>query len=235
MDDSRSLSRVPGPDLWIPEASQELASGTPPDLPALRRDRGACSRQMSTVATRLALGQHAEAARVMAVVSPDRGDGRSFVAANMAALFAMSGRRTLLIDADFRHSSLESIITTAPSDQGLSGYLTGRTDKCEAQPVPGTRGLHFLAAGSSRTDGVQCLMGYRALSLLANLHGVFDNIVIDTPAAGSFADADAISAMAGSALLVARQNVSRIAHIRALRERLDAASARVVGALVNAA
>ncbi len=63
--------------------------------------------------------------KAIALVSPGVGEGRSFVAANLAIVFSQQGERTLLIDADLRQSRQQSLFMLGKS-AGLSGILADR-------------------------------------------------------------------------------------------------------------
>src|SRR4051812_23660312 len=71
--------------------------------------------------------------RTLAIVSPGAREGRSFVAANLAVVFAQLGQRTLLIDADFRAPRQQGIFNI-PDRFGLSSALSGRGDLSVALP-----------------------------------------------------------------------------------------------------
>src|SRR6202030_2464775 len=63
--------------------------------------------------------------KVLAITSPDRGEGRSWLAANLAVAFAQVGLRTLLIDADMRRPQQHRLFNV-DNALGLSAFLTGR-------------------------------------------------------------------------------------------------------------
>ena len=71
------------------------------------------------------------ARKVVALVSPGLGEGRSFVAANLAIVFSQQGERTLLIDADLRQSRQQSLFMLGKS-AGLSGILAEQAEEVSA-------------------------------------------------------------------------------------------------------
>src|SRR5213592_2290785 len=85
--------------------------------------------------------------RVLAIVSPGPGEGRSYVAANLAAGFSQLGERTLLIDADLR-APRQHRIFDVPDRIGLSAILSGRADRSAVVPVPQFSTLSLLPAGA---------------------------------------------------------------------------------------
>ncbi len=175
------------------------------------------------------------ARKVMAIVSPGNGEGRSFVAANLAIVFAQQGERTLLIDADMRSKperSQNSLFKLGKS-AGLSAILANRAGLEVAQLIPGLPGLAVLPAGATPPNP-QELLGRPAFGdLLRVASQQFDVIIIDTPAGAEFADAEVTAARAGAALLVARKDVSLVPHASQLARRLQDCGVAMVGSVLN--
>jgi len=84
--------------------------------------------------------------KVFAVTSPERGEGRSWLAANLATMFAQLGERTLLIDADMRHPRQHRLFNIDNS-VGLSALLTGRAGREIARRIHPQLRLFVLPAG----------------------------------------------------------------------------------------
>jgi chain length determinant protein tyrosine kinase EpsG len=171
--------------------------------------------------------------RTLAVASPCAREGRSFIAANLAVVFSQLGQRTLLIDADFRAPRQQSIFNI--SDRfGLSSALSGRADLSAAVPVPGLTGLAVLPAGPVPPNPLELLSRASFAALLVKAQQEYDVILIDTPPAIEYADAQSVTFRAGDALLISRKDQTRISDTeRAVRDLSDA-SGRIVGTLMNA-
>ncbi|WP_296509183.1 chain length determinant protein tyrosine kinase EpsG [Rhodoferax sp.] len=175
------------------------------------------------------------ARKVMAIVSPGNGEGRSFVAANLAIVFAQQGERTLLIDADMRAQPErgQHALFKLGKSAGLSAILANRAGLEVAQLIPGLPGLAVLPAGAMPPNP-QELLGRPAFGdLLRVASQQFDVIIIDTPAGSEFADAEITAARAGAALLVARQNVSLVPRATQLARRLQDSGVALVGSVLN--
>ncbi|WP_342617508.1 chain length determinant protein tyrosine kinase EpsG [Rhodoferax sp. GW822-FHT02A01] len=173
--------------------------------------------------------------KAMAVVSAGKGDGRSFVAANLAIVFAQQGQRTLLIDGDMRAPAERSqhALFKLEKGPGLSGILSGRCGLEVAQVVPGLPGLTVLPAGA-QPPNPQELLGRAVFSqLLFAAAEQFDVILIDTPSGSDYSDGEIIAARAGAAVMVARRNASLVPHIRKLGQRLQDGGVALVGSLLN--
>ncbi|MFY8042434.1 MAG: chain length determinant protein tyrosine kinase EpsG, partial [Rhodoferax sp.] len=175
------------------------------------------------------------ARKVIAVVSPGSGEGRSFIAANLAVVFAQQGERTLLIDADLRAKPerAQHALFKLGKSAGLSGVLSNRAGLEVAQLVPGLPGLAVLPAGALPPNP-QELLGRAAFGdLLRIASQQFDVIIVDTPAGHDFADAEITAARAGAALLVARKNTSQLPHAAQLARRLQDSGVALVGSVLN--
>jgi receptor protein-tyrosine kinase len=173
--------------------------------------------------------------KVLAVVSPGAGDGRSFVAANLAVVFAQQGQRTLLIDGDLRAKpdAGQQALFKLGRSSGLSGILADRAGLEAAQLVPGLPGLAVLPAGAVPPNP-QELLGRPAFGqLLLAATDQFDVVLIDTPAGSNYADAEIIAARAGAAIVVARANQSLLPQAAQLCKRLQDGGVALVGSVLN--
>jgi len=84
----------------------------------------------------------------LAVVSPDVGDGKTYLAANLALSFSQLGERTLLMDCDVRTPRQHQVLGIKQNGAGLTSVLAGFSDADElVHEVPGLRHLYFAPAG----------------------------------------------------------------------------------------
>ena len=170
--------------------------------------------------------------KALAVVSPERGEGRSFLAANLAVVFSQLGEHTLLIDADMRNSRQHAIFKRENSI-GLSAVLSGRGSREAIQRIDALVDLSVMTAGSVPPNPQELLARPVFSHLLEELANEFDVIVIDTPAGSAYADVQTIAARAGGALMVVRPEATRLKPARELAQNIVGAGATVVGAVMN--
>jgi receptor protein-tyrosine kinase len=172
------------------------------------------------------------AERALVVCSPDQGDGRSFVCANLAVAFAQLGHETLLIDADLRAPRQHEIFRIRDR-MGLSAMLAGRAGMSEVRRIGDLPRLSLLPAGAVPPDPHDLLARGAFDGLLAELAGHYDAILIDTPAARHAADMLPLASAAGAALLLARRDHTRAPELSQLSGELGAAGVTVLGATLN--
>ncbi|MGB5082013.1 MAG: chain length determinant protein tyrosine kinase EpsG [Burkholderiales bacterium] len=170
--------------------------------------------------------------RVLAVVSPGSGEGRSYVAANLAVLFAQLGERTLLIDADLRAPRQQRIFNV-PDRIGLSAVLAGRADRSAVVPVSEFGTLSLLPAGARPPNPQELLSRHAFPDVLDELRTGFDLIVFDTPPATRYADAHSVAFRAGSAIVLARKDCTQVADTTHVIRELSNTGVRIIGTVLN--
>ena len=168
----------------------------------------------------------------LVVASPHGGEGRSYLAANLAVVFSQLGARTLLVDADMRKPRQHKIFGL-PGGHGLSALLSGRAEQTAIFPVPGLSRLSVLPAGALPPNPQELLSRLTFTTLVKDMQSLYDVVIIDTPPAEKYADTQAIAFRAGNALVVARKDHTPVnATSRVVRE-LAGTGARVVGTVIN--
>jgi chain length determinant protein tyrosine kinase EpsG len=169
--------------------------------------------------------------KTFALVSPGHGEGRSYMAANLAIVFSQLGERTLLIDADLRQPR-QHILFKLQNRYGLSDVLAGRADLNVVTRIPVFRDLSILPAGTLSPNPVELISrGFRGC--LQQLQTQYDVILIDTPPAEQSIDAQIIAPNCGGALLVARQHKTRLDDLQLLKEALQDTGSQCLGAVLT--
>jgi chain length determinant protein tyrosine kinase EpsG len=186
---------------------------------------------LRTVRGQLMLRWFVDAHKALAVVSPNRGEGRSYMAANLAIVFSQLGERTLLIDADLRQPRQHAFFKLQ-AGYGLSDVLAGRADLKVVTRIPGFRDLSIMPAGTVPPNPAE-LISRGLKNCLQQLHTQYDVILIDTPSAEQGSDSQTIASICGGALLVARQNKTRLNDLQLLKEDLYDAGSQCLGAVLT--
>lgn len=169
---------------------------------------------------------------VLAVTGNEPGVGRSYVAANLAVAFAQAGENTLLIDADLRRPRQHTVFGL-PGGQGLSSFLVGQTREEPIVGVQSIPGLFVMPAGPVPPNPTELFSRSAWSDLLIQSQAAFDLVLVDTPALAVCEDALLISARVGSALAIARTNVTRAPMFNNLIRACRNAGVDVVGSVLN--
>jgi chain length determinant protein tyrosine kinase EpsG len=171
--------------------------------------------------------------RALAVLSPNVGDGKTYVAANLAAAFSQLAGRTLLIDADMRTPRLQDVFEIGPGLAGLSSILSGRADADVIRPVVGLPNLFVLPAGAVPPNPLELVQHPAFGALMREMMNKFDYVIVDTPAATHGADSRVIAAKCGAALVVGRRGWSRMDSLERLSASLSKITDRLAGIVLN--
>jgi len=209
------------------QPSTELVSAFAPFHPR--------TEEMRALRTQLLIRWYNPQAKRNAIViaSPDGAEGRSYVAANLAVVFSQLGARTLLLDADLRKPRQHEIFGV-PRGTGLSTLLAGREEHSSTYPIPGLSRLSVLPAGPLPPNPQELLSRPAFAALVKDLQSLYDVVIIDSPPARKYADAQSVAYRAGDALVIARKNHTTVSATSKVVHELAGTGARVVGTVINA-
>lgn len=154
--------------------------------------------------------QHPAQPRMIVISSPGPGDGKTVTAVNLAATFSLKSEgNVLLVDADFRRSSIHALLGL-PKAPGLADVLTG-TCALEDALVRSEElsNLYVLTAGEPQCNPAELLDSSRWGALLATLRSLFRNVIVDCPPVAAVTDYDLIQANCDGVILVMRPDHTR--------------------------
>ena len=208
------------------------AAAAHPDLVVCRDALLPSVEQLRALRTRLLIRRAGLGGqpRALAIVSPGSCEGRSFVAANLAVLFAQLGMSTLLVDADLRAPRQQRIFGISDR-MGLTSVLSGRA--AGEVPLPAFGSLSVMPAGPLPPNPQELLLRPAMASYLELASVQFDVVLVDTPPARDTADAHSVAFCAGSALVLARTNHTRLDEAAALARDVAEAGAVLLGAVLT--
>jgi len=173
-----------------------------------------------------------EERQVLTIVGAERGEGRSYLAANLAIVFSQLGERTLLVDADLREPR-QHFLFHLENQVGFSTLLAGRSREEGIVRIPDLAGLSVLPAGPTPPNPLELLNRLNFDEFMIQAKGAYDVVIVDTPALSSGEDAAMIAVRTGAALAVARSGSTRVADFANLVQGLMDAGVAVVGSVLN--
>ncbi|MFD1144967.1 GumC family protein [Larkinella insperata] len=177
--------------------------------------RSVAAEQIRALRTNLQLLRKNPAdSQVLLLTSSLSGEGKSFLALNLAASMALVGRSTVLVDLDLRRPRLHAMMH-ALNFQGSSSYLAGEANLINViQQVPGFEHLNLISGGPVLSNPSELLSGPRLGELIAELRLRFDHVVIDSPPVGLVTDAQLIGPFADVTLYTVRQGVTPLRYLK---------------------
>ena len=216
---------------------------SPAHFPTLA-ERGEVIEQFRTFRSRIYEYHGQQRTKSILVSSGMPGEGKSFVAANLAVSLAKGkNQNVVLIDADMRRPTLHGLLGTSCTD-GLSDYLSGQVElkdviqrDLRAKTIrPGQSvqvpNLFFIPAGKPTDNASEAVAGHRIREMMDSLEAAFDWIEIDSPPVLMFADAVDIAREVDGVLLVARGAKTTADAAQKVQEAFRAS--RILGFVLNA-
>jgi capsular exopolysaccharide synthesis family protein len=191
----------------------------------------AVSNSFEIIQTNLNFSLPDQKLQVILVTSATAGEGKSFVASNLASVMAKRGKRVLLVDADMRRPSQHKIWKVF-NVEGLSNILINQTYLEDAilHPLPN---LDLLTAGTYPPNPIALLDSHSMKDLIDKARSHYDFVIIDTPPLMAVADPLVISKLVDGILLVVRLGQVYSEEVSMAKSLLDQSKIPVLGMMLN--
>ena len=171
--------------------------------------------------------------KCIGVVSPDRGDGKSSVAINLAISFSQIGKKAIIVDCDLRLPTIASKLQIDPKP-GLSNFLSGNQES--DQPLirrSSEYGIDIMTAGDIPPDPTALLGSNQMTEFIMLLKKYYDYIILDFPPATIVSDSALLSKIVDGYLVVLRHNDSEFSKINETLRQMQFADAKILGFVYN--
>ncbi|THE11116.1 polysaccharide biosynthesis tyrosine autokinase [Enterococcus hirae] len=193
------------------------------------------SEQYRTIRSNIQFASVDQELKTMVVTSSGPGEGKSTTAANLAVVFANSGKRVLIVDADLRKPSV-ALTFQLPNVNGLSNYIGDRGGQAENYYSPSAvENLWVMTSGPKPPNPSEMLDSKRMEEIIAELAAKFDLVIFDLPPIATVTDAQILAAKTDGTLLVVRERKTIKHELLKAKELLTIAQARILGVVYNGA
>jgi len=145
--------------------------------------------------------------QVIMVTSSGMGDGKTFLASNLASIYAMAGKRTLLLGFDLQRPMIAEYFNL-DFQQGVTNYLINDIPLTSIIQRTATKNLDILLSGPIPPNPDELIESERAIQLFAELRKRYEFIIMDTPSAGQVGDPYLLDRHSDVTLFVVRHNHS---------------------------
>jgi polysaccharide biosynthesis transport protein len=174
-----------------------------------------------------------EKGRCVLITSAIGREGKTTLAAQLAARCGNAGMSTLLIDADLRRTGLCSLLDV-PEGPGLSDALIHDDPPATDLVIPVQGGtFHLLPAGTPTPDANRVLQNRKLGLLVTQFRQIYDLVIIDSPPVLPVPDALILGRWADGAVLAVRYDTSRFPQVERARRQLDSAGICVLWTVIN--
>lgn len=189
------------------------------------------------IRTNLFFSPLGEESKVILITSGGPGDGKTTTASNLALVIAQTGKRVLLVDADFRRPRIHKMFSL-DSSKGLSNVLKG---ECTLEQVVQKtvhdldiiENLDILTAGQMPANPTELLESANMQDIIDDMRTKYDRIVMDTPPILFVSDTSILSRLSDGCILVVKSDKRTRAHAARARLQLEKVHARIIGGILN--
>jgi capsular exopolysaccharide synthesis family protein len=220
------------PDEESAEKARAAGVAMDPLLCTYHKSKSVQAEAYRGVRTALYFSTQGQKHQVIQVTSPNKGDGKSTVTANLAVSIAQSGKKVLVVDADFRRPRQHKVFGLA-GRVGVASVMAGEAELEAAVQPTVVDNLSVLPCGPRPANPAELLTSPRFAELLETLRGRYDFVIVDTPPLLAVSDPSVVAPRVDGVLLTIRVSKNGRPHAERAREILTGLGAKIVGVVVN--
>ncbi len=170
--------------------------------------------------------------RLIVITSPLMGEGKTATTANLAATLTQTGKRVIAVSCDLRKPRLHRFFNV-DNAVGVTSVLAGKVSIVQALQRPSIENLRVLASGPVPPNPAELLGSESMVGVLAELRGMADYVILDTPPVLAVADALVLAPKSDGVLFVADSGSTNRGAAEHAREQLEQVGARIIGCILN--
>jgi len=179
-----------------------------------------------------------EGLKSLLITSTVPGEGKSWIASNLAVTFAQAGKRVLIVDADMRKGRQHNIFEVN-NDKGLSNYLIMTTKNDSLNSIGDyiqttmIDNLYIMTAGMIPPNPSELLTSQKMIDLIRYLEQIFDIVIFDGTPSTIVTDAIILSKFVDSTLIVSAHKETKIEDLNQVKRNITNVGGRIAGVVVN--
>ncbi|MCL6604709.1 MAG: CpsD/CapB family tyrosine-protein kinase [Paenibacillus sp.] len=201
-------------------------------LITLTNPRSPVSEAFRALRTNIDFSSIDETIQVIMVTSSGPEEGKSTVSGNLAASYALSDKKVLLIDADLRKPTAHKTFTLS-NRNGLSSLLSQQASIEDVLQDSNIPNLSIMTSGPIPPNPAEMLASNRMNTVIQELRQRYDVVIIDTPPLLAVTDAQIVASKSdGVIMVVSYGKVKRDIAVKA-KANLDRVGARMLGVVLN--
>lgn len=202
-------------------------------LTTVMNKKSPISEQYRTIRTNIQYAMVDQDIQTLIVTSALAGEGKSTTAANLAVVFANTGIRVLLVDADMRKATTAKTFLLK-NDRGLSTLLSDRTLAVTgmAQETE-IDNLDVLTSGPKPPNPSELLGSNRMVGIIEEMKKDYDLVLFDMPPVVAVTDAQVLASRTDAAIMVIREKVADKQALIKAKQLLEIVDTKIIGAVYN--
>ncbi len=197
------------------------------------------SEAIKTIRTNLAFSNIDKEMKVILFTSPQSGDGKSFIAANLAVAYAQEDKKVLVVDCDLRKGrqheifdvmnltsgGYSNLILNYKADLKLNKYIIHTNNKK----------IDLLPTGPTPPNPVELLASENNKKLMEQIRKQYDIILLDCPPVLGLSDAMIMTKYSDANIIVVSSKKTKVENLDKAKKVFAQANAKITGVVINKA
>ncbi|GAE30020.1 CpsD/CapB family tyrosine-protein kinase [Halalkalibacter hemicellulosilyticus] len=197
-----------------------------------RHAQSIIAEEYDVIRTNIEFSSYEHNTRSVVISSPQKGEGKSVTAANIAVSFAKQGKKILLIDGHMRNPTVH-LFFQFRNCVGLSHILTGQRTAGETTNRTSIEGLHVITAGAIPYNTEELFRSVEMDRFMEQAYKLYDFVIVDGPPVLESPDAKMLAMKCDGVILVLKNNQTEDRAAIEAKNTLTIVKANILGAILN--
>jgi capsular exopolysaccharide synthesis family protein len=216
----------------IPMMRGSRRKGREPEMMLVKHPSSLFGESVRSLYTSILISQNQTPPKTILVTSSFPKEGKTTLSACLARMCAMSGKRTVIVEADLRKPQVHKRLGV-PQGPGLVEYFLGETDLSQVFYRDEVSGVYVIPSGKTSIDATKLLDSPEMGQLLAGLSAQFDLVILDTPPIMAVADARVLAPQVDGVVFAVRWARTQREVVTLALKKLKDSGARLIGAVLT--
>ncbi|HDR89854.1 MAG TPA: polysaccharide biosynthesis tyrosine autokinase [Bacteroidetes bacterium] len=205
---------------------------TDSEIPVFLQPKSSIAESFRALRTNLQYMLREKGENIVLISSTVSGEGKTFIATNLAVIVAMSGRKTLLVGLDLRKPKIHRDFNIT-NETGLSTYLINQSELDDIIHPTDIENLYVVTSGPVPPNPAELLETGRMATFMEHIRKEYDMVILDTPPVAVVTDAILVSKYSHANIFVVRHNFSHKNVIQFIDEIYKRKDIRNISLLIN--
>ncbi|MGL1885291.1 MAG: polysaccharide biosynthesis tyrosine autokinase [Reichenbachiella sp.] len=183
--------------------------------------KSAISESLRSIRTNMEFLASGDNNKVLSITSTVSGEGKTFIAVNLAAIFAFSNKKVVVVDLDMRKPKVHLAFSDEKSEKGTSTILIGKNTIDECLNDTEVEGLYYIGAGTVPPNPSELIRHENFDKFIEDLKSKFDIVLLDTPPVGLVTDGILVMKKSDLPMYVVRSDYSRKSYLKSVHRLIS--------------
>lgn len=203
----------------IPNYKQEKLANS--KLIVTNNPKSSISESLRSIRTNMEFMATTGKNQLISVTSTVSGEGKTFIAVNLGAVFAYAGQKVVIVDLDMRKPKVHIAFESEKVQKGMSTILIGKEKVEDCIQESELENLHFISAGPMPPNPSELLLSPRFDEFLETLKKTYDVIFLDSPPVGLVTDGILVMKKADLPIYVVRADYSKRSYLKSVHSLIS--------------